>query len=80
MFPARSVAIILICAEEVSSEFTVRWNTQLLLVHVVMIVCTHHHWKLLLEYSILNEVGQKFCSVHVFRLISLYAVQVWLCR
>lgn len=71
VFPAKSVAMILICADEVSGEFTVRSNVPSLFVPVLMIVCTPQN--ALMEYSITSDVGPKFASVHKFHAIVLYA-------
>lgn len=78
VFPARSVAIILICADDVSTEFTVRLNDPSLFVPVDMILSTHQN--ALMEYSICNAVGPKFASVPTDRVIVLYADQVCVCR
>ncbi|MEI7919686.1 MAG: hypothetical protein WCH65_05910 [bacterium] len=69
MFPARSVAIILICADEVSMEFTVHDNDPLLFVPVVMIAVYDHHKNPLLENSILRGFCQKFISLPVLRVM-----------
>ena len=69
VLPARSVAIILICADEVSMEFTVRDRLQLLFVPVVMMEVYDHPKNPLLENSILMGVSQKFISVPVFRVM-----------
>jgi hypothetical protein len=79
LFPARSVAIILIWADDVSVEFTtVRLNEPSLFVPVVMMVSTHQN--ALIEYSITNDVDQKFISDHKLRVIVLYALPVCVCR
>lgn len=61
--------MILICADDVSTELIVRNKLPLLLVPVVIINVYDPHKNPLLEYSILMGVDQKFISVPVFRVI-----------
>jgi hypothetical protein len=74
VFPARSVAIILMLANVLSTAGNIRLYNQSLSVPVLIIECNVDRPSL--EYCRTSGVGQKFISVPVFHVI-VFNVHHW---